>query len=1040
MGDKMEWMDLFAQIKQTIPTVVSAFLTIVPFLIEITATFETKLISKEEKSKQKSMPGDFCVTVVGVVSLVALVLKIPENGGTDRFQIQAAAREWFNKPVLQWECYAIIAVFLSVGFLWHFLVLKLLDSIRNKLIRKIPHLEKMIQSVRDFFKSRKHDSIGDYARTLNKQLELREPYSEYNNIYILKDSYVQVRQLFALLCWFFWTLAGAYALFGEMIDKGKGGGKVVLIALCAIAFYFYEWYHYYNGYTWAEYEKKVLKQQTEMARKNIFTQRDTVRRGYCVFSEVVNHDRNIDVGRGKELVKKITGSGDYRKRCIGKMWADLLNMKPEETDADFMSAAIQLAEHRSVYFATPFYRDAGPYIFPFLSLELLDNKKILVISGASDEGERLKAWFKEGLQSKYGYLEFWDVETMLDGVGTADIGIATMGEIAELATTEFANDFLKNVSVVLLLEPSLFLSFQPIMMPQILAKIRHSQEHITYIVCDMNITGMVDLLSDTLKESFIFVKATAKCIKAEHTVLDVDCVDEKNPFNDMELCCANELWQALNTDNRLTAKIQWFGQQTIPVWDIRWRLGTYDSLPVIQSEAENIFDFLTSRLEFYDTGSWMRREVRASSFVEDNIYNAAELLRQYESRGYKESQTSVFSSDYLMRDFMMTDEGQKGNPVTQIMPRFQNSFGNMAIAIAYGLAMGSISEEGLEWLLEYYDYNVNQPADWELLTDRLNKYYRNLTGNEVTLAVNYKNPGENGKKGRKNLYYVSIAAREAILNWYRRNIEVIGVQDERLISQENILNYMAGGHIYQYFLPKQFLVASGKYYMVEQIGECDGRMEVKLSRTAEFCTIRRYYRQCRHYFIKGGLNHCNQTYPGGKTVKVCMAEADFGVITKGYISSGKFQEWEDTDFIKTEGIPLREYGSKKILLIQIKEEYACVLAVFLKELFFTLFPNCWQLLSVALPENRGLEGRVDSIAVENMDSHIYIIEDSPLDLGLLDTIGIWFVHILDIFGRYADWLQQEEGGCIKWKTRWEKMGESKGVKFDLSEVKKYLEV
>ena len=122
---------------------------------------------------------------------------------------------------------------------------------------------------------------------------------------------------------------------------------------------------------------------------------------------------------------------------------------------------------------------------------------------------------KEGLQSKYGYLEFWDIETMNEGMGNADIGIVTLGEVVELATTEFADDFLQYVSVVILLYPSTLIAIQPIVMPQILEKIKISHEDITYIVCDTSISGMTDMLADTLKKQFIHVRSSIRKLNTE---------------------------------------------------------------------------------------------------------------------------------------------------------------------------------------------------------------------------------------------------------------------------------------------------------------------------------------------------------------------------------------------------------------------------------------------------------------------------------------------------------------------------------------------
>lgn len=1037
--NNFKWLDLILRIQDTVPAVISLFIMTIPMGFEMVTAIENKFMSRKKKNVQKSMPSKFLVNVTIIVIICAYIFR--GNPDNESLKFLSQMRDWVYKQGTQLDYNIIIVVFLSAALISHFLKLKFREFSIKSLLKKITCINNIIEYVHQYWRERESDSIEKCSEILIKQQQLKEPYFKHDeDCYILKDSYAQVRLLYGLLCWLFWFLASLYVLLGEGIFDREGGGKLVLIAICTIGFYFYECYSYYNGYTWDEYETKfnisTSAEEKEIAvNEKAGEEKETVAKN-CILHNVIQTDRSFDIERGRALVKTYNSSDDYHKRCIGKIWADLLNTQPEEIDTDFMSAAILLAEHKSVYFATSFYQDAGPYIFPFLSLELLENKKILIISGDSEESS-LKTWMKQGMQSKYGYLEFWDVETIQEGVGTADIGIATMGGMTELVATEFANDFLKYVSVVLLLNPSFFISFQPIMMPLILSKIRCSQEKITYIVCDMNITGMVDLLSDTLKESFIFVKPTAKSATAEHMVLNVDCVDENNPFNCVEMCCANELWQAntiLKANHLHKTKIHWYGAQVIPIWDIRWRLGIYDHLSVTQADSKDSNSFLINHLEFYESGCFMGREMRATSFVEDNIYNAYELLRQYGSRGYLKSSTSVFSPEYMMRDFMILDETQKMNPITQIVPRFQHSFENMAIAIAYRLSKGSISEQELEWLLSYYNYDLNWLKDWEELIKNLNHYFNDLIGISEILAVNYIKEKKHDRKVNKSLYYVTASARVAFLNWHKQNIDVICFQDEQLSSKENVLNTMPGGHLYQYYLPKQFLVAAGKYYRIEKIGERKGRREVILSRAAEFCTERRYYRQCRKYIIKDALGCDSQANSKGSGLKILIKKVNITVQTEGYISSKKFQEWSTSDFIETKNIPERNYKVKKIMLIQVKQECACVLAVFLKELFFTLFPNCWQLLSVASYDNKDLRGRVDNISIEGKNL-IYIIEDSPLDLGLLDTIEIWFMHILNIFGRYADWLDKDEECSKKWKTSWEELEKTSNRNFDFSMVK-----
>ncbi len=113
----------------------------------------------------------------------------------------------------------------------------------------------------------------------------------------------------------------------------------------------------------------------------------------------------------------------------------------------------------------------------------------------------------------------------------------------------------------------------------------------------------------------------------------------------------------------------------------------------------------------------------------------------------------------------------------------------------------------------------------------------------------------------------------------------------------------------------------------------------------------------------------------------------------------------------SEDIPERCYRDKDILVVCFNKMYTNILAVFLKELFFTLFPNSWQLLSVAMAENCKLYGRVDKAKLKDELSQmqgdkgvIFIVEDSLLDLGMLDGIAMRFEQVMKIFINYVTTL------------------------------------
>ena len=135
----------------------------------------------------------------------------------------------------------------------------------------------------------------------------------------------------------------------------------------------------------------------------------------------------------------------------------------------------------------------------------------------------------------------------------------------------------------------------------------------------------------------------------------------------------------------------------------------------------------------------------------------------------------------------------------------------------------------------------------------------------------------------------------------------------------------------------------------------------------------------------------------------------------------------------SEDIPERCYRDKDILVVCFNKMYTNILAVFLKELFFTLFPNSWQLLSVAMAENCKLYGRVDKAKLKDELSQmqgdkgvIFIVEDSLLDLGMLDGIAMRFEQVMKIFINYVIWINKIwDIENNDWINIWKELGKTR---------------
>lgn len=1021
-------LQIISFIYETIPEFISLLLIRIPYWLERAMVVGEGLNPRENRNDQKSLPGKYLKRMIGIMIFLLMIMDFHIDFLDDHFLDNSflilGFRYIYTRCSKTWIYDLVIVGLTSVSFFWHCREIRPKHSekpeIRKRIFEKIVKFFSGVSVTDRKLPLKNEKDIGGYINKFKKWLSSKEPYYGYadegKNVWLLKDNYVQVRSLYSMLCYFAYVAAVSLALISDRVDWSEGA-ILVLACICTLGYYFYECYSYYNGYTLEEYKEKI--REAPFFEKDVEAPEErTQPAGVSCF---MWQETSQETGKNREavmdIIEKCGKDPDYRIRCMGWAWADSLTDSREDVDIDFMRAALQLVKHQSVYFATSFFRDMGKYIFPFINLELLENQRVLIISGGQEDGAALKEWMRRGIQERYGYLEFWDIKMMDENIKTADIGIVTMEEINKLKSLSFIESFLRHVSVVILLEPSCYFSSQSVVIAQILAGINMDQKTVTYIVCDRNIAGMVDALSETLKHSFVYVEATSVGQKTMNIIVDVDReADKKSDFKaGTSSGCRNELEYVRKKENRIAGKIRWYNHRVVPIWDVRRKIGEH-------SEYSGTRD----AIEFCDSEIMTEREECFVGIIEDHIYNASELLRQYGSRGYQYSRCAVFSPNYLLRDFM---GAMNGRTIAQILPRFQYSDRNMSITIACRLMRGSVGWTEVRWILDYYKYGVMYQE--EKFVKALNSVYKEkLHFDKVQVMIDYADGRKGSLKEEKRLHFVSEDARNEFRDWYMENIEYMHFHNEEFESKGCFGNMIPGGHAYQYFLPDQFVAVNGKYYKISDISKRNNGMEVHLRRAAEFFTSRRYYRQCKSCRIELCSENSERKFNDYHDIRVSLEHANLRIITEGYIVSEKFNDWNNNNFVKTDKIPNRSYTEKSILMIRVDKKYARRLAVFLKEIFFTLFPDVWPLLSVAM--NAGMYGRIDAAELEKAeggqgtnekDGWIYVIEDSPMDIGLPDTIGTWFHELIDIAIEYQEWLKKDEGNHKEWRKVWDEVGE-----------------
>lgn len=243
------------------------------------------------------------------------------------------------------------------------------------------------------------------------------------------------------------------------------------------------------------------------------------------------------------------------------------------------------------------------------------------------------------------------------------------------------------------------------------------------------------------------------------------------------------------------------------------------------------------------------------------------------------------------------------------------------------------------------------------------------------------------------------------------------------------------GHITQTILSGQYVVYNGKYYEVHEISPDYG---IVLRRASDLYSSRRYYRQLRTYHmgkVEQSEMVSSRNVAGMKLMTGCC---DFSVDTDGYLDMQDLHDCRTARHVDLREDPKagsyrRSYHNKRILTVKLPdmdEDMRYTLGLLFSELFRSLYPAGWAYLAVLAKKPEDLEETYSLLTYdleeENSTENLYIVEDSELDLGLLDSVirnmprlaAIeTMVHELTHIWQYLNWKDREKAWNLKMEKK-----------------------
>ena len=737
---------------------------------------------------------------------------------------------------------------------------------------------------------------------------------------------------------------------------------------------------------------------------------------------------------------------DDENQVISTFGEYLRNLDAEggELDYTYVKSTKDLLDGKSILFNNPFYNDLIPYVFYPMNRTILKHRKVLVILGRHSIENDIKEWIKKGIGSVTHIPDIWNIGILNEQKQELDVGIITRSDVYNLQMHDMNAAFLGEVEFIVVIEPSKLISTAQIGLNLLVNKINtDSKKEITYCITDKNCDGLVDAISHVLQTSIIEVAATNR----HKGTASYMCWEADDDYTQHRIVPNISRYLGFGTElsfaalKNQVAKTIWYGGETFPVIDMAWivrqyyyDLMKYANLPANQKIMGEHF---RTSANFWGSTS----EENSYIVVEDETYNMFEILREFSTRSKEQGFVNIISSEYLLKDYMSYNADifvADSKAIPNIVADYVRSSRNICLRIILLMSTFPMGESDLSKelsLLGVELFNIRQQLWYEIyrcyssvndiitLSDNYETAVKeassrtiNLMGNEFSIDVIETGEKLNFKLSMMEKTYLITDTR--FISVCVRNLRSAAYIAEDEKGHTSYLGSELTDQIYSKYLPGQFIVYGGKYYEMQYLTADD---KVLLRRAADHISGRLSYRQIRNYCICG-VRPSKQigAYKDIAGFKIKKEFADIIVATPGYYRMLKHNDFTTAKKIVFEGdvnrIPDKQYSNKEILMIEFpdyghkfNENIKYTITVLLNEVFRTLFDENQVFIS-AVTDTSTLEGDITPLTYTlSGDGYtlgknvIYIIEDSQLDLGLIEAVERNIERIFQILTDYLDW-------------------------------------
>lgn len=831
-------------------------------------------------------------------------------------------------------------------------------------------------------------------------------FDEDNSAWFLKLRYRNVRTIFNVFSWVLTFICVVILTLGVAYgEESTWWIKAFPVAALIIVT---EIYNFLSGYTKPEYLHSVDGEDIGVTRLGAYYKLRKTYESLLPSAMLVSHTGNEYVGKegATELLNKYQESDDPIEQIVGDYFSHL-KKKDGLFDVDLVTMTNTLLHGESAVVFNPFYRDLGEYLLLPLVHNLVNNKKCLIIVGRGALCADVISWSNDILKEYSRTRSLWCVKELANDTPDCAVGVLSFSQIYDSSIINANASFFQETSFVLLIEPSKMMTTSQSGLEIIVEKMNRDN-HPTFCICDHDVDGLVDTLSHILQTNITNVVAapiprfvyTAMGWAASGDFMRQKLFGKQTHYlgNGVELA-------AIALKNQIP-HVSWYSAEKAPVQDIRWIAGQYYPQICRYAHMQNQQKSIDERITF-SSNLW-GSEIKKEEFViaEDEFCNLFASMRAYLTRGETQSFVNIISESYLLRDYMrynrqlfMTDP----KAIPAIAAHYAKTERNTVLRLILMMACAPVPEDYIIHELSVLGYEADDP--YHILSDLI--YHYTFVADTIITVQNTQELDDDLVPTPVCKYSISQQAFDNNFAETLKNAYFV-VEDEKF--NKEYIDARLFEHITQTVMPGQFLTYNGKLYRVHMVSPAIGCV---LHRAADSYTNRYYYKQLRTYHFSDGSDLVRTRKV--MDIEIALERRAFSVSTTGYLELKDNHDLRSAKVVDLSADPgivafERTYKNKSVLRISLPDTDVRIrftICMLLNEMFRSIFPDAWPYLAVLSARPEDVEGMLDQFNyhVDGSidDDMIYIVEDSDMDLGLLEAIDNNLMRFFEIMSDYLEW-------------------------------------